>query len=72
MQLESEVERLNEMKRANMSKFIAATRTELNKIWNACFYGKQQRQEFGPAYSGEYMDYIHVQVIGNHQYGIHH
>ena len=40
----------------NMSKFVDATRQELSKIWDSCFYGKEQRREFAPAFSDDYTD----------------
>jgi len=52
-QLQAEVDRLNELKRQNMSRFVEATRAELHKIWDLCFYGTEQRREFAPAFSGE-------------------
>ena len=55
-QLEAETERLNELKKENMAKFVQATRDELNKIWDSCFYGEQQRREFAPAFSDDYTD----------------
>lgn len=55
-QLEAEMERLHELKKENMAKFVEATRQELSKIWDKCFYGDQQRREFAPAYSDDYSD----------------
>lgn len=56
LQLEAETERLNEMKKENMAKFVQATRDELSKIWDNCFYGDEQRREFAPAFSDDYID----------------
>lgn len=53
LQLEAEVERLNALKQENMSRFIQATRTELEKIWEKCYYGPAQRQEFILGFTGE-------------------
>lgn len=47
---------MNEMKKENMAKFVQATRDELNKIWDSCFYGDEQRREFAPAFSDDYTD----------------
>ena len=55
-QLEAETERLHEMKKENMAKFVQATRDELSKIWDSCFYGDEQRKEFAPAFSDDYTD----------------
>ena len=55
-QLEAETERLNEMKRENMGKFVQATRDELRNIWDSCFYGHEQRREFAPAFSDDFTD----------------
>ena len=41
-----------------MQKFCEATRAELHLVWDQCMYGPQQRQEFSPAFSGEYYMYI--------------
>jgi protein regulator of cytokinesis 1 len=56
IQLETEMERLHEMKKENMAKFVQATRDELRKIWDNCFYGDEQRREFAPALSDDYTD----------------
>lgn len=47
---------MNELKRVNMAKFVQATREELSKIWDSCFYGGQQRREFAPAFCDDYTD----------------
>ena len=44
------------MKKENMGKFVQATRDELNKIWDSCYYGKEQRREFAPAFSDDFTD----------------
>lgn len=53
LQLQTEVDRLDELKKQNMAKFVAATRAELHKIWDLCFYGSEQRREFAPAFCGK-------------------
>ena len=60
LQLEAEVERLNVLKKQSLSKFIEATRAELHKIWDLCFYGDEQRKEFAFAYSGEDLQLIRM------------
>ena len=52
LQLEAELSRLEDLKRVNMQKFIEATRTELAKVWDQCFFGEHQRLEFSPFYEG--------------------
>ena len=41
---------MDELKKQNMAKFVEATRAELHKIWDLCFYGSEQRREFAPAF----------------------
>lgn len=55
LQLEAELIRLEELKRVSMQKFIEATRVELVKVWDQCFFGQHQRQEFSPYYEGVYI-----------------
>lgn len=52
-QLSKELERLELLKRQNLKRFIEATRTELQKVWDKCHYGEQQKREFAPAFTGE-------------------
>ena len=52
LQLDTELIRLEELKRVNMQKFIEATRVELVKVWDQCFFGHHQRQEFSPYFEG--------------------
>lgn len=59
LQLQAEVDRLNELKKQNMAKFVQATRAELHKIWDLCFYGSEQRREFAPAFCGKERVHIH-------------
>lgn len=55
LQLEAELDRLEDLKRANMQKFIEATRAELAKVWDQCFFGHHQRLQFAPYYEGRYL-----------------
>lgn len=55
-ELQSELDRLNMLKRDNLERFIEATRTELNTIWDKCLYGVNQKKEFRPAFSDEFTD----------------
>ena len=65
LQLETELSRLEELKKVNMQKFIEATRVELAKVWDQCFFGRHQRQEFSPYFEGVYirMQVHYVQCI---------
>ena len=49
-QLQSEVDRLEELKKQNMKTVIEAIRVELVKYWDQCFYSQEQRRAFA-AYS---------------------
>ncbi|XP_045680781.1 protein regulator of cytokinesis 1 isoform X2 [Phyllostomus hastatus] len=50
--LQSEVDRLEELKRQNMKTVIEAIRAELAKYWDQCFYSQEQRRAFA-VYSDE-------------------
>ncbi len=56
LQLKEELDRLTELKKANMKLLICNTRTELHKAWDKCHYGDSQRREFLPAFSDDYRD----------------
>ena len=47
-----EVERLQELKRQHMQKFIDSIRKELLALWDKCYLGEEQRQLFQAFYSG--------------------
>ncbi len=51
--MESELDRLNILKRENLERFISTVRVELNTFWNKCMFGDMQRREFEPAYNGK-------------------
>lgn len=51
-QLQLEVDRLEELKMQNMKKMIEATRVELARYWEQCFYSQEQRRAFAPYYAG--------------------
>jgi hypothetical protein len=46
--LEAEVERLEELKKANIEKFVINLRDELHQLWDECYYSEQQRCLFIP------------------------
>jgi Microtubule associated protein (MAP65/ASE1 family) len=41
--LRLELNRLEELKRINIEKFIANIRAELDKLWDQCYYSQPQR-----------------------------
>lgn len=45
-QLHLEIKRLEEIKKANIEKFVTALRSELDKLWDDCFYSQEQRNKF--------------------------
>ena len=49
--LKLEIERLEEIKKANIEKFIINLRNELHGLWDNCFYSPEQRDEFLPLHS---------------------
>jgi len=49
--LKLEIERLEEIKKANIEKFIINLRNELHDLWDKCFYSKKQRDDFLPLHS---------------------
>ena len=50
------------LKKQNLKRFIQATRSELEKVWNKCHYGEQQKKEFSAAFTGEYGTMVKQQV----------
>ncbi|XP_033044823.1 protein regulator of cytokinesis 1 isoform X3 [Trachypithecus francoisi] len=54
--LQSEVDRLEELKMQNMKKVIEAIRVELVQYWDQCFYSQEQRQAFAPFYAEDYTE----------------
>ncbi|XP_069834139.1 protein regulator of cytokinesis 1-like isoform X2 [Dendropsophus ebraccatus] len=55
---ESELARLDELKRANLKQVILNIRQELNSYWDKCFYSLEQRKEFAPYYSDDFSEYL--------------
>ena len=41
--LEEEVERLEELKKANIEKFVTNLRDELHQLWDECYFSEKQR-----------------------------
>ncbi|XP_040825423.1 protein regulator of cytokinesis 1 isoform X5 [Ochotona curzoniae] len=54
--LQLEVDRLEELKMQNMKKMIEATRVELARYWEQCFYSQEQREAFTPYYAEDYTE----------------
>jgi Ase1/PRC1/MAP65 family protein len=44
-------ERLEEIKKANIEKFVINLRDELHQLWDECYYSEQQRNAFTPLHS---------------------
>jgi hypothetical protein len=41
--LRQEIQRLEEVKRANMQQFVTSIRAELLALWDQCYYSQSQR-----------------------------
>jgi hypothetical protein len=41
--LEEEISRLEEIKKANIEKFVTNLRNELHRLWDDCYYSEKQR-----------------------------
>jgi len=54
--LHLEVARLEEIKKANIGKFINTLREELHATWDECFYTQEQRNAFKPLHSIEFTE----------------
>ncbi|XP_043842707.1 protein regulator of cytokinesis 1-like isoform X2 [Dromiciops gliroides] len=54
--LQSEADRLEELKTQNLKKVIEAVREELALYWKKCFYSQEQREAFAPYYDEDYSE----------------
>lgn len=54
--LRLEIARLEEIKKANIEKFVTVLRNELHKSWDDCFYSQQQRNAFEPLHCVEFTE----------------
>jgi hypothetical protein len=45
--LRQEIQRLEEVKRANMQQFVTSIRAELLALWDQCYYSQSQRSARG-------------------------
>jgi len=55
-ELKDEVDRLEEMKKANIESFINNLRNELHAIWDECFYSAKQRESFQALHSIDFTE----------------
>ncbi|KAJ8247472.1 hypothetical protein GJAV_G00246830 [Gymnothorax javanicus] len=56
--LETEIKRLEELKRQNIWSVTAAIREEIASYWDKCFYSEEQRQAFAPYYNDDVTEEI--------------
>lgn len=54
--LQSEINRLEEIKKANIEKFVNNLRNELHSLWDKCFYSPDQRNSFSPLHCIEFTE----------------
>ena len=53
---QGEIDRLEEIKKANLEKFVITLRNELHSLWDDCFYSPEQRNQFQPLHSIEFTE----------------
>ncbi|XP_030045524.1 protein regulator of cytokinesis 1 isoform X2 [Microcaecilia unicolor] len=54
--LQTELERLDELKLQNIKQVVQKVRTELTVYWDKCFYNEEQRKNFAPFFDEEYSE----------------
>merc|ERR1719334_242471 len=54
--MQQEINRLEEIKKANIEKFVNNLRNELHKLWDECFYTPEQRNVFSPLHSIDFTE----------------
>lgn len=54
--LKEEICRLEEIKKANIEKFIVNIRNELHQLWDDCYYTEEQRNLFQPLHSTDFSE----------------
>lgn len=54
--LKNEVQRLQALKLQHIQKFIDGLRKELSDLWNKCYFGPAQREEFTPAFDDNFTE----------------
>ena len=55
-EFESELDRLNELKRQNLHLFVEDSRYKLQELWDGLFFSEEEMLEFAPAFSDVYSD----------------
>jgi protein regulator of cytokinesis 1 len=50
--LRDEILRCEQLKFANLQRFVEGARKELVEQWNKCYFSKEQRDAFHPYYNG--------------------
>lgn len=61
-----EAERLQELKRQHMQKFIESIRKEVVSLWDQCFFGEEQRKVFTAFYS----DVFTEETLAEHEHQV--
>uniref|UniRef100_A0AAY5EN08 Protein regulator of cytokinesis 1a n=1 Tax=Electrophorus electricus TaxID=8005 RepID=A0AAY5EN08_ELEEL len=56
LQLQTELERLEELKMKNIKSVVEIVRGEISLLWEKCFYSLQQRQAFTPYYDDAFTE----------------
>lgn len=73
--LKEEVQRLQALKLQHMQKFIEGLRKELSDLWDKCYFGPAQREEFSPAFDDNFTEELlslhehQVEVMKNYYEG---
>ena len=55
-EFESELDRLNELKRQNLHLFVEDARYKLQELWDSLYFSEEEMLEFTPAFSDVYSD----------------
>ncbi|KAG8530317.1 uncharacterized protein KY384_004819 [Bacidia gigantensis] len=53
---ESELDRLNELKRQNLHLFVEDARFKLQELWDSLYFSEEEMLDFAPAFSDVYSD----------------
>lgn len=53
-EFESELNRLNELKRQNMHLFVEDARFKLQDLWDTLYFSEEEMLDFTPAFSGKF------------------
>ncbi|KAJ7333632.1 hypothetical protein OS493_017175 [Desmophyllum pertusum] len=73
--LKTEVQRLQALKLQHIQKFIDGLRKELSDLWDKCYFGPAQREEFTPAFDDNFTEELlalhehQVEVMKNYYDG---